>query len=758
MTAIKENSEEMRRLEESALWIGVFFLMLNIYWYCYEFFEGWFSSQYSDYILVKINKGLHFFASPYVLIGIAILCIGYFCITEKGRKNGENTYKLFNKKVKFAITKKKGYYIVSFGMFLMLLSPIALFIPLAWLKLIIYALLLSVAVLAMITGSHMVHRFFDDGSERDYFNDIQQSTFPQEERKIENEYSINLPTTYKFGKEVRHGWINVVNPFRGNLVMGTPGSGKSFTFVNEFIRQHLRKGFAMYVYDYKFPDLTKIVYNYYLINKKNTDIYPVQPRFCIVNFEDPRYSHRCNPLNAKFLSSYMDSKESAETILFNINRTWATKQGDFFIDSAKSITATCLEYLRIVEGGKFCTLPHLIELINRNAADLLPVLASYRDLRLYIQSFMDTLSRGVFEQLQGQMSSAQVALTMLSDKTLYWILTGDDFTLDINNPEEPKVFCAGNSPERESVYGAALSLINGRIVKSINKPKQLKMSFIVDELPTIYFRGIDRLIGTARSNKVCVCLGYQDNSQLIADYGDKEAAKIINTPGNFFCGQVKGDTAKKLQELFGKNIQKTKSINTNDEGVSINVSEKTDYMIPAEKIAQLSQGSFAGIVADDVQTGCILPVKVFHANVDIDIQTIKEDEKKFKPLPQIYDFDDMGVLIKIQSMIESMDSDSLVKELIIDAKIRNMNAEKYSPKEISIAIKQLKNILQAAKSKKWLQKIEDIEKKRMEEVLDVNYYRIKDDVDNLLKREIEKINTDEQYEELRAIRDAIIKQ
>jgi type IV secretory pathway TraG/TraD family ATPase VirD4 len=380
-----------------------------------------------------------------------------------------------------------------------------------------------------------------------------------------------------------------VNPFRATIVLGTPGSGKSYAVVNNYIRQHIEKGFSMYIYDFKFDDLSTIAYNHLL---NHSEGYSVRPKFYIINFDDPGKSHRCNPLNPIFMTDISDAYEEAYTIMLNLNRSWIQKQGDFFVESPIILLAAIIWFLKIYENGKYCTFPHAIELLNKKYEDVFTILTSYSELENYLSPFMDAWQGGAQDQLQGQIASAKIPLSRMISPQLHWVMTGDDFSLDINNPEEPKISCVGNNPDRQNIYSAALGLYNSRIVKLINKKGQLKSSVIIDELPTIYFRGLDNLIATARSNKVSVCLGFQDFSQLTRDYGDKESKVIQNTVGNIFSGQVVGETAKTLSERFGKVLQKRPSISINRNDTSTSISTQLDSLIPASKISTLTPGFF----------------------------------------------------------------------------------------------------------------------------------------------------------------------
>ena len=447
-----------------------------------------------------------------------------------------------------------------------------------------------------------------------------------------NEYSVNLPTRFYYKKKWNKGWINVVNPFRASMVLGTPGSGKSYAIVNNYIKQQIEKGFAMYIYDYKFPDLSEIAYNHLL---QHLDAYKVKPQFYVINFDDPRKSHRCNPINPAFMTDISDAYESAYTIMLNLNRSWIQKQGDFFVESPIILLAAIIWLLKIYENGKYCTFPHAIEFLNRPYTQIFPILTSYDELANYLSPFMDAWEGGAQDQLQGQIASAKIPLSRMISPALYWVMTGDDFSLDINNPNEPKILIVGNNPDRQNIYSAALGLYNSRIVKLINKKKQLKSSVMIDELPTIYFRGLDNLIATARSNKVAVCLGFQDFSQLTRDYGDKESKVIQNTVGNVFSGQVVGETAKTLSERFGKVLQQRQSMTINRNDKSTSISTQLDSLIPASKISNLTQGMFVGAVSDNFDER--IDQKIFHAEIVIDNTKISAEIKAYEPIPVIAD-------------------------------------------------------------------------------------------------------------------------
>jgi type IV secretory pathway TraG/TraD family ATPase VirD4 len=420
--------------------------------------------------------------------------------------------------------------------------------------------------------------------------------------------------------------------------------------------------------------LTMIAYNHMLNNQKGYGKNP--PSFYVINFDDPEHSHRCNPIHPAFMTDIADAYESAYTIMMNLNRTWIQKQGDFFVESPIVLFTAIIWYLKLFEDGKYCTFPHAIEFLCRPYEQIFPILTSYPELENYLSPFIDAWQGGAAEQLAGQIASAKIPLSRMISPQLYWIMTGDDFTLDINNPKEPKILCVGNNPDRQNIYGAALGLYNSRIVKLINKKGMLKSGVIIDELPTIYFKGLDNLIATARSNKVAVCLGFQDFSQLKRDYGDKEAAVVMNTVGNIFSGQVVGETAKTLSERFGKVLQKRQSMSINRQDVSHSFNTQMDSLIPASKISTLTQGMFVGAVSDNFDQR--IDQKIFHAEIVVDTKQVEAETKAYKEIPMLTDFnDDTPEKKKMKAVIQA--NYSQVKDEVKDIVDREMQRIRRDP-------------------------------------------------------------------------------
>lgn len=628
--------------------VSIILAIMNVYWYCYEAMRMWgVTIGVVDRILINFNRTGGLFHSILYTKLFSLLLLALSCLGTKGVKAEKMSW-------------NKIWTVLAVGLCLFFLNWWILLLPISHLgNATLYIFTMTAGYICLLMGGLWMSRLLKHNLMEDVFNNENES-FMQETKLMENEYSVNLPTRFYYKKKWQRGWINVVNPFRATIVLGTPGSGKSFAVVNNYIKQQIEKGYSMYIYDFKFSDLSTIAYNH-MMNHQNG--YKVKPQFYVINFDDPRRSHRCNPIHPDFMSDISDAYESAYTIMLNLNKTWVQKQGDFFVESPIILFAAIIWYLRIYKKGKYCTFPHAIELLNRRYEDVFPILTSYPELENYLSPFMDAWQGGAMEQLAGQIASAKIPLSRMISPQLYWVMSASEFTLDINNPEEPKILCVGNNPDRQNIYGAALGLYNSRIVKLINKKGQLKSSVIIDELPTIYFKGLDNLIATARSNKVAVCLGFQDFSQLVRDYGDKEAKVVINTVGNIFSGQVVGETAKTLSERFGKVLQKRQSISINRQDVSTSINTQMDSLIPPSKISGLTQGMFVGSVSDNFTER--IEQKIFHVEIVVDTDKVKREESHYQPIPIINDFKDA-------------DGNDCMKQAILD----NYNQIKEDVKQI----------------------------------------------------------------------------
>ena len=592
-----------------AMILGAFLLVLHLYYHCYGFLRGiGMTNIHVDVFVAHLRKG-DALRNPFLLKGLSGLLGALGMVAAREKPTDKPWWEIallgaVGAGLYFCIPGRGPVYLgsVVFGYCCVLISSA-----------------LSFRKLGLGMGA------MEDEND----------SFPQNEKVIEDKYSINFRTKYQWHSQIRTGSISIVNVFRGVMVMGTPGAGKSYSVINQFIIQMIRKGYAMCIYDYKYDDLTRIAYNALL---ENVDAYPVKPKFYVLNFDDPEHSFRCNPLNPKLLTDPADSTEIAEIIMLNINKR-AKDREDFFSMSAKVYLDALIWFLKIYEDGKYCTLPHVIELMSLDYKRLFKVLQMYPELDAKLRPFANALDAKAQDQLQGQIASAQIPLTNFISKSLYWTLSGDDFGLDINNPDEPKIICIGNSPQRDSTYGTSIAVLMTRMFKIINAKNKQHCGIILDELPTVFLKGLDKLIATARSNYVGIVLGAQDKSQLVRDYGDKEASVIVNTVGNLFVGQVNGRTAEETSKSFGKRLKKMQSHTEGTHSESTSESYQLQDVLPASKIEAFSQGEFCGKMADSIHHR--IEKKFFWGNIEVE-DGYDEWEANLKPIPHLTFFQDVS--------------------------------------------------------------------------------------------------------------------
>lgn len=638
-----ENEQALRKILDMTRLMSIALLLIHFYYYCFDSFRHWnLAPDFACRILENIYRtGLldSFHKSKLFALGLLVISL----MGARGRKD---------EKLHF----RTAFYYISMGLLLYFGSYLTVLIFLdPEVCSVLYISLCSLGYLMILSGGTLLSRIIRRklGS-ADIFNK-ENETFPQEERLIENEYSVNLPARYHLKDKVRSSWINIINPFRGILVPGTPGSGKSYFVIRHIITQHIAKGFSMFIYDFKFDDLTIIAYNAWL---KFRHLYAVEPKFYIINFDDLSRTHRCNPLDPAAMTDITDAAESARTILMGLNREWIKKQGDFFVESPINFLTAVIWYLRKYNDGEFCTLPHVIEMIQTDYESLFTILRTEKEIEVLINPFVSAFLNEAVDQLEGQIASAKISLAKLSSPQLYYVLSGSDFTLDINNPSDPKIVSMGNNPQKIQTYGAVLSLFVSRLIKQVNQKGKLKSSLVFDEFPTIYLNNIDSLIATARSNKVSTCLGIQDFSQLRKDYGREQADVIINIVGNIVSGQVSGDTAKQLSERFGKIMQDRESLSINSSDTSISRSRQLESAVPPSKISSLSSGEFVGMTADNPD--CRIELKTFHCEIINDHEKIKKETDNYKEIPIIRTIDNviiqknyLQIKIEIQEIIHS---------------------------------------------------------------------------------------------------------
>ena len=626
-TIIMQQEDDLRALAkimEFGRAVSIFILVVHVYVYCYPSMSSWhLNLDVIDRILMNFDRTTGIFGCILWTKLMAVLLLAISCMGTIGVK-GEK------------ITWQRIWAVLTVGAVLFFMNWWLLDLPFPHEAITaLYVVTLAAGYLCLLMAGLWISRLYRHNLMEDVFN-MENESFMQETRLMENEYSVNLPTRFQYGGKLNDGWINVVNPFRATIVLGTPGSGKSYAVVNNYIKQMISKGFSVYIYDYKFDDLSTIAYNTLL---HNMDKYKVKPHFYVINFDDPHRSHRCNPINPEFMTDISDAYEASYTIMLNLNKTWIEKQGDFFVESPIILLAAIIWYLKIYKNGIYCSFPHAVELLNKPYSDLFTILTSYPELENYLSPFMDAWKGGAQDQLQGQIASAKIPLTRMISPQLYWVMTGNDFSLDINNPKEPKILCVGNNPDRQNIYSAALGLYNSRIVKLINKKGQLKSAVIIDELPTIYFRGLDNLIATARSNKVSVLMGIQEKAQLVQQYGKTGADVIFSVVGNVISGSARSkDTLDWLQNFFGKVKQVKEGVSIADSKTTISINENMDYVIPGSKIANLRTGELVAQVAMDFSEGDDFPRYMYNCRTKMDMKKIKAEEKQYVKIPKVYTF------------------------------------------------------------------------------------------------------------------------
>ncbi len=610
-----ENEQGLRKVIDLTRMISIVLLLLHSYYFCYAAFREWhLTTTLGDRILKNLSQtGLFNSFHKSKVFALALLLLSL--IGVKGRKSE----KVKGKTAALSFLSGVIFYFGSTFCFWLFRLPLNGAIG--------YMILTVIGYILILTGGGMLTRIIKVNLSKDVFNKLNE-TFPQEERFLKNEYSINLPAIYNLKGKTRTSWINFINPMRGLLVMGSPGSGKSYFIIQHIIRQHIEKGFCMFIYDFKYDDLTRIAYNHFLKHKK---AYSIEPKFYIINFDDLNRCHRCNPLHPHGMNDITDAVESARTILLGLNRSWIKKQGEFFIESPINFVTAVIWFLRKYKEGEYCTLPHVIELMQVDHEKLFTILRTQPEIEAYINPFVSAYLSGAAEQLEGQIDAAKIGTARLSSPILYYVMTGNDFTLDINNPTAPKIICLANNPQKSEVYGAVLSLYILRMTKLVNQRDKLKSSLVFDEFPTIYFRGIDNLIATARSNKVATTIAVQDYSQLKNEYSREQAEVIMNIMGNVISGQVSGDTAKFLSEKFGRILQDKESISINSSDTSVSRSKQLEQAVPPSVISALSSGEFVGIVADNPDE--IIALKAFHCKVVNDHKALEKEATSHVTIP-----------------------------------------------------------------------------------------------------------------------------
>lgn len=506
-----------------------------------------------------------------------------------------------------------------------------------------YKLSFILYVLCSFLGMILIHIAFDNISKiikssfmKDRFN-IENESFDQARKLVDTASSVNLPMLFYFKKRINKGWINIVNIFRGTIVIGTPGSGKTFGVIIPYIKQLLKKGFTMLIYDYKYPDLTKIAYYHYMLNKQRTP----NLKFHVINLTQVEYSRRVNPLKPEYIRTLADASETAETLVQSLQKTDKQQgSGQFFTQSAINFLAAVIYFLAKYENGKYSTFAHVLNFISKDYEDVFNVLYTNDELEELLSVFKTAYDNKTFQQLDGQIGTLRVNLSRLASKETAWVFTGDDINLKISDKKDPSIIVIANQEETQSINSASNALILNRILKLINTEGNLPSAVVVDESPTIYIHKIDKLIATARSKKVAVLLGLQELPQLVAGYGKETSDTITSIIGNIISGSVrKKETLNWLQQIFGKvkQVRQGMSIDRNKTSVSLN--EQMDYLIPESKISSLQQGEVVAQIAEE-ETKYDGKYKhgKYNCKINLNVGQIIAEEKNYKKPSKYYNF------------------------------------------------------------------------------------------------------------------------
>ena len=737
-----------------------------------------FGDPFSKFLYELLYK-MKFFNNVEVDKLFELVCIGITCLGTRARKNLK-----FNMKTMVIYPISIGFAFILFSIFIHKGEFLGLIGGIPGNRLI-YAFCSIIGIVLIHQGGDAISRYYNMKLGEDRFN-FENESFEQTEEKVDNDYSVNIPMIYYFKGKMHNGWINIINPFRATLVLGTPGSGKSFGIIDPFIRQHSAKGFTMMVYDYKFPTLAKELMYQYCKNKKYGHL-PENCGFYIINFADVRYSNRINPIQSKYIPDLAAASETAATLLEALNKGGGDKKGGseaFFQNASENFLAAiiyffvnfhptpykrgkklkrCIHYIRLVsvdkkeegdlqivfrnwydytgidkngkvildfvdekgvdvsvvdhetnilvnlpgltykdhngclvqiteewyensEGervepdtftGEYSDMAHVLQFLNQSYDDIFRILMSDANIAPLMAPFQSAWDNQAMDQLEGMVGTLRVSAGRLASREAYWIFTGDDFDLKISDKEHPAYLVIANDPEKEQIIGSLNALILNRLVTRINSKGNYPCSLIIDELPTLYFHKIDRLIGTARSNKVSVTLGFQEIPQLEDDYGKVGKDKIISTCGNIFMGAARAkETLDWAQELFGNVKQTSKSVTISDREVSTQLSEKMDKLIPASKLADMATGWLAGQTARDftptdpnatqnfnIEDSTEFGTTKYFCKTNFDMSRIKEEESKYQPIPIVYNFgDDRNKEIILNRKFKSVDND--IKDMI----------------------------------------------------------------------------------------------
>jgi len=592
-----EDISGMRKVVDLARWISIALLLMHFYFLCYGAFREWgWTAPLSDRLLENIRRtGLFDHPLRIKLFSLAFLAISL--LGARSRKDGRMRY---GGGLGFLFLGASVY----FGsIFLLAMKGTPGTVA------GVYMGACFAGWLMVLTGGLRLSRVIAYALRRDFFRKAE-GGFPQEERLIETDFSINLKAQYILNGETRGSHINIINPRRGVLVIGSPGAGKSWFIIEPAMEQMMEKGFSMLVYDFKYPALTNYCHGLFCKYRKK---YPDAARFYAINFTDLSRSHRCNLISPDTLRNLSDAIGVSRSIMLSINSTWAHRQGDFFVESPINLLAALIWYLKKYNGGIYCTLPHAIELAQTPYPKLFTILHTEAEVQTLIDPFLQAYQNKTNEMLDSQVSSMKIPLGRLASPDLYYILTGNDVSLNINDTAHPKVVCLGSDPSRQEALAPILSLYIDRVNKLINQPGRHVCGLVLDEFASVRATSVLQTIATGRAHNIIPLLVVQDLSQLRILYSHAEAEAILNMPGNILCGQVGGETARWMSDRFPAIIQHKTTVSVNSTDTSVSKSEQSNPTMSPATLASLSSGEFVGILGDD--PGKEMPLKTFHARI-----------------------------------------------------------------------------------------------------------------------------------------------
>jgi hypothetical protein len=589
------NDKQFQELRNLAVGCCAALLIVHYYYFCHLGFAAWsLTHPIADRLVSNLGaKGL--FRHPAGSLALALLALAGTTIGVKAPPQVRAR--------RLAVLLVTGCCLYFGGSLLLQIQADPRLLTVAYMAVTGTGLILLYTVIRGLTG------LLTWPAKRSVFNQYNES-FPQEERRLVHPNFFHLKGRYRFQNQWRQNVINL-DIYRGTIVMGSPGSGKTRYIFKQLIRQSVERGMAMFVFDLKYDGLTRYVYQE--LERARPSLKHA-PQFYSFNFDN--LDSRCNVLAPETLEDLSDAIECARTLFYGINRRAAKMQGEFFVESAVNFFAANIWFLRRYDNGRYCTLPHLIELMSTDYARLFSILRSYPDLATLVQPFTDALVHNVMDQLQGQLDSARIPLFSLVSPKLYYLLSASDFSLDINNPVAPKIICLGSDPQKQHIYGAVISLFVTRMLKTINRKGGVPCQVYIDEFPTFHSLNMDTTLATCREHQVGIVLGIQTLDQLRKEYGRDHADALMNLPANLLTSQVTGDSAKFTSELIGKILQERSSVSTNNRGTSTSQSLQLDLALPASKIATLSSGEFVGITADSPDQP--MPLKAFHCQVQLE--------------------------------------------------------------------------------------------------------------------------------------------